>query len=240
MVITTAAVPGRQAPVLVTTAMVERMAEGSVIVDMAADRAATASCPSPARTSCTTACVVGLSNPPSAMPTHASFLYSRNVANFLALMVTDGRLAPTSTTRSWPAAAWCAPGEVAPAAAELLGAAQRQGAAGRTADARIGHPTAPAPTASMTGIIITVFVLAAFVGYEVVSKVPSILHTPLMSGSNAIHGIILVGHHARPGRGARRRPADPRLPGRGPRHLERGRRLRRHRPDAPDVQGQAG
>ncbi len=41
--------------------------------------------------------------------------------------------------------------------------------------------------------LVTVFVLAAFVGYEVVSKVPSILHTPLMSGSNAIHGIILVG-----------------------------------------------
>jgi H+-translocating NAD(P) transhydrogenase subunit alpha len=40
---------------------------------------------------------------------------------------------------------------------------------------------------------ITIFVLAAFVGYEVISKVPSILHTPLMSGSNAIHGIILVG-----------------------------------------------
>jgi H+-translocating NAD(P) transhydrogenase subunit alpha len=40
---------------------------------------------------------------------------------------------------------------------------------------------------------ITVFVLAGFVGYEVISKVPSILHTPLMSGSNAIHGIILVG-----------------------------------------------
>ncbi|MDE3087666.1 MAG: NAD(P) transhydrogenase subunit alpha, partial [Acidobacteriota bacterium] len=39
----------------------------------------------------------------------------------------------------------------------------------------------------------TIFVLAAFVGYEVISKVPSILHTPLMSGSNAIHGIILVG-----------------------------------------------
>ena len=41
--------------------------------------------------------------------------------------------------------------------------------------------------------LVTVFVLAAFVGYEVISKVPSILHTPLMSGSNAIHGIILVG-----------------------------------------------
>lgn len=41
--------------------------------------------------------------------------------------------------------------------------------------------------------LLTIFVLAAFVGYEVISKVPSILHTPLMSGSNAIHGIILVG-----------------------------------------------
>ncbi len=41
--------------------------------------------------------------------------------------------------------------------------------------------------------ILVVFVLAAFLGYEVISKVPSILHTPLMSGSNAIHGVILVG-----------------------------------------------
>ncbi len=40
---------------------------------------------------------------------------------------------------------------------------------------------------------LTVFVLAAFVGIEVISKVPTILHTPLMSGSNAIHGIIFVG-----------------------------------------------
>jgi H+-translocating NAD(P) transhydrogenase subunit alpha len=47
----------------------------------------------------------------------------------------------------------------------------------------------------VTGFVwyLTVFVLAAFVGYEVISKVPSILHTPLMSGSNAIHGIVLVG-----------------------------------------------
>jgi NAD(P) transhydrogenase subunit alpha len=40
---------------------------------------------------------------------------------------------------------------------------------------------------------ITYFVLALFIGFEVISKVPTILHTPLMSGSNAIHGIILVG-----------------------------------------------
>jgi NAD(P) transhydrogenase subunit alpha len=40
---------------------------------------------------------------------------------------------------------------------------------------------------------LTFFVLAVFVGIEVISKVPTILHTPLMSGTNAIHGIILVG-----------------------------------------------
>ena len=41
--------------------------------------------------------------------------------------------------------------------------------------------------------LLTIFVLAVFVGFEVVSQVSSILHTPLMSGANAIHGIILVG-----------------------------------------------
>ena len=42
-------------------------------------------------------------------------------------------------------------------------------------------------------IEVTVLVLAIFVGFEVISKVPSTLHTPLMSGANAIHGIIVVG-----------------------------------------------
>lgn len=41
--------------------------------------------------------------------------------------------------------------------------------------------------------IVSIFVLAIFVGFEVVSKVSSTLHTPLMSGANAIHGVILVG-----------------------------------------------
>ncbi len=41
--------------------------------------------------------------------------------------------------------------------------------------------------------ILTIFVLSVFVGFEVVSKVSTILHTPLMSGANAIHGVILVG-----------------------------------------------
>ena len=40
---------------------------------------------------------------------------------------------------------------------------------------------------------LTILVLAAFVGFEVISKVPTLLHTPLMSGTNAIHGIVIVG-----------------------------------------------
>jgi hypothetical protein len=40
---------------------------------------------------------------------------------------------------------------------------------------------------------ITIFVLAAFVGFEVISKVPTTLHTPLMSQTNAIHGIVMIG-----------------------------------------------
>lgn len=46
----------------------------------------------------------------------------------------------------------------------------------------------------ITGFLaIYIFVLTAFVGYEVIARVPTILHTPLMSGSNFIHGIVLVG-----------------------------------------------
>jgi NAD(P) transhydrogenase subunit alpha len=46
---------------------------------------------------------------------------------------------------------------------------------------------------SVETLTIFVFVLSVFVGFEVISKVPSMLHTPLMSGTNAIHGIILFG-----------------------------------------------
>ena len=45
-------------------------------------------------------------------------------------------------------------------------------------------------------IALYIFMLAAFVGYEIIGKVPAILHTPLMSGSNFIHGIVLVAGNA--------------------------------------------
>jgi NAD(P) transhydrogenase subunit alpha len=52
-------------------------------------------------------------------------------------------------------------------------------------------PSSLDPFALVTAVFI--LVLAAFVGYEVVSKVPTMLHTPLMSGANAVHGVIVVG-----------------------------------------------
>ena len=52
----------------------------------------------------------------------------------------------------------------------------------------------PRGKAHMTGMVaLYIFMLAAFTGYEVISRVPVILHTPLMSGSNFVHGIVLVG-----------------------------------------------
>lgn len=50
------------------------------------------------------------------------------------------------------------------------------------------------PTTVLTGFIaLYIFMLAAFTGYEIIGRVPAILHTPLMSGSNFVHGIVVVG-----------------------------------------------
>ena len=95
VVITTAAVPGRKAPILVTTSMVDAMSEGSVIVDMAADGGGNCELSEAGKEIVHDGVVVyGMTNPPSAMPTHASFLYSRNIFNFLQLVVVDGELRP--------------------------------------------------------------------------------------------------------------------------------------------------
>ena len=95
VVITTAQIPGRKAPVLVTEAMVRGMSDGAVIIDMAADSGGNCELSKPGediRVGGVT--VVGMTNPPASMPTHASFLYSRNIANFLGLVVKEGVLAP--------------------------------------------------------------------------------------------------------------------------------------------------
>ena len=84
--------------------------------------------------------------------------------------------------------------------------------------------------------ILVIFVLAAFVGFEVISKVPSILHTPLMSGSNAIHGIILVGSHGHRRRGPRAAADQPGPGGGDPGHPQHRGRGGGDRPHAGDVQ----
>ena len=95
VVITTAAVPGRAAPILVTAAMVEGMSRGAVIVDMAADSGGNCELSEAGVVVDHHGVqIVGMANPPSGMPTHASFLYARNVANVLALMGPEGTLAP--------------------------------------------------------------------------------------------------------------------------------------------------
>ena len=95
VVITTAQIPGRKAPILVTEAMVRGMAEGAVIIDMAADSGGNCELSVAGEDVVVDGVtVVGLTNPPASMPTHASFLHARNIANFLGLVVKDGELAP--------------------------------------------------------------------------------------------------------------------------------------------------
>ena len=86
---------------------------------------------------------------------------------------------------------------------------------------------------------LAILVLAAFVGFEVISKVPNTLHTPLMSGTNAIHGIVLLGGLLVIGAGRRLPRGRPRRDRDRLRDDQRRRRLPRHRPHARDVQVEA-
>jgi H+-translocating NAD(P) transhydrogenase subunit alpha len=130
VVITTAAVPGRKAPVLLTTSMVEGMAPGAVVVDMAADQGGNCELTKAGEVvDHKDVHIVGLTNPPSGMPTHASFLYARNVANVLALMGPEGTLAPDWDDEIVSGMCVLRDGAPkAPAAVELLGASATGGA----------------------------------------------------------------------------------------------------------------
>jgi H+-translocating NAD(P) transhydrogenase subunit alpha len=93
IVITTAAVPGRKAPILVTRAMVEAMGAGSLVVDMAADGGGNCELTVAGQSiRHGDVEVVGMANPPAGMGTHASFMYANNVLKLLALFVRDGTI----------------------------------------------------------------------------------------------------------------------------------------------------
>jgi len=94
-VVTTAAIPGRRAPVLVTAEMVAAMRPGSVVVDLAAESCGNCELSRPGEEVEHGGVLVwGARNVPSAMPVHASRLYAANVANLLLHMTVDGRVEP--------------------------------------------------------------------------------------------------------------------------------------------------
>ena len=104
VLITTAAVPGRRAPLLVTREMVQGMRPGSVVIDLAAESGgnvegvvAGQDVPMPTADGSGHVMLVGLKDAPSAMASDASRLYAKNVANLLVLMVRDGELIPDFT-----------------------------------------------------------------------------------------------------------------------------------------------
>jgi NAD(P) transhydrogenase subunit alpha len=93
VVITTAAVPGRKAPILITREMVARMAPGSLIVDIAAERGGNCELTRPGETVVSGGVtIMGPLNLPSTIPYHASQMYARNIATFLKYLVKDGKL----------------------------------------------------------------------------------------------------------------------------------------------------
>jgi H+-translocating NAD(P) transhydrogenase subunit alpha len=93
VVITTAAIPGKKAPVLITSDMVTGMRPGSVIVDVAAEQGGNCELTQPGETVVRGGVtVLGPVNMASSVPTHASQMHARNTANFLALVVKDGKL----------------------------------------------------------------------------------------------------------------------------------------------------
>lgn len=93
VVITTAAVPGKRAPILITQEMVKGMRSGSVIVDLAAETGGNCELTSPGETvEVDGVSVVGPVNLPSTIPYHASQMYARNIAAFLQLLAKDGEL----------------------------------------------------------------------------------------------------------------------------------------------------
>ncbi len=178
-VISTASVPGRAAPRIISRAAVERMRPGSVIVDIAAEQGGNCELTRAGETVLHNGVkVIGPVNLPATLPYHASEMYARNLFNLLKPAIVKGDLAVDWQGRG----------------VRGVGAHARRHDRAR-GDAQIhGGPGAWRSGQMIDGVIaLYIFMLAAFTGYEVISRVPVILHTPLMSGSNFVHGIVLVG-----------------------------------------------
>ncbi|MBN2288505.1 MAG: Re/Si-specific NAD(P)(+) transhydrogenase subunit alpha [Candidatus Glassbacteria bacterium] len=127
VVITTAAVPGKKAPVLVTAGMVENMRTGSVVVDLAAERGGNCELTKPGETVLEHGVsIIGPVNLPSTVPYHSSQMYSRNVTTFLLHLIKEGQLVIDTEDEITRETLVAAGGEVVhPRVREILGLAPK-------------------------------------------------------------------------------------------------------------------
>ncbi len=218
IIITTALIPGKPAPKLILADMVESMRNGSVIVDLAAEQGGNCELTEPGQVVVKNGVtIIGHTDLPSRLPTQSSQLYATNLRHLLTDLTPekDGNIVVDMEDEAIRGATVIKEGEVtwpppppklsmqppkpAPAsqaAAEPVVEAKKPSpwftlafmAVGVIAILALGSV---APAAFMSHFI--VFVLAIFVGYQVIWSVTPALHTPLMSVTNAISGIIIIG-----------------------------------------------
>ena len=225
IIITTALIPGKPAPKLITAEMVESMKPGSVIVDMAAEQGGNCELTEPGKVVIKHGVIIiGYADLPSRLPTQASTLYATNLLRLSEELckakdgvynvnMEDEVIRGTTVIKegvvTWPppppklSAAPPAAAKPAQAVAVAEKKGHGHGGGGELMPARtlvIMFAVAAvlfvaigkyAPVAFLGHF--TVFVLACFVGYMVVWNVTPALHTPLMSVTNAISSIIIIG-----------------------------------------------
>jgi len=122
VVITTAAIPGRKAPILITADMIDKMAPGSVLVDLAAERGGNCELTKPGETVVIDGVqIMGPLNMASDTPAHASLMYARNLTNFIKSLSPNGQWAPDPDDEVVQGTLLCRDGEVVhPRLRELL------------------------------------------------------------------------------------------------------------------------
>ena len=217
IIITTALIPGRPAPRLITKEMVESMKPGSVIVDLAAATGGNCELSKAGEVVVTDnqVKIIGYTDLPSRLPTQSSQLYGTNLVNLLKLLCKnkDGQIDINFDDVVLRGVTVIRDGEVTWPAPPIQVSAQPQQQA-KVASAVKKEEEKPTDPRKKYGIMaavgvlflwltsiapaaflshLTVFVLACVVGYYVVWNVSHALHTPLMAVTNAISGIIIVG-----------------------------------------------
>ena len=214
IIITTALIPGKPAPKLITAEMVASMKDGSVIVDLAAEQGGNCELTEPDQlVSKEGVTIIGYTDLPSRLAAQSSQLYGTNLRHLLTDMTPEkdgqavvdmedevirGATICKDGETTWPPPApklSAAPPKKAPEPAPVVVEAKKS-ATGPVIAAALGGLAllglgAVAPPSFMAHF--TVFVLACFVGYMVIWNVTPALHTPLMSVTNAISSIIVIG-----------------------------------------------